>query len=624
MQTYPVLSPQGATILVYGHENGVTIVWRGGRPFKLAEKTSAASSSKHNGSLDDSVMIIDSDEETPTKAKPSAPFEDKPQFEDEEDDSPFPEVLQSLDLPLGTAVLHVAVLPMTPCAAEDAAWVGADILKDKIVFAVSCATNDAYVITLPLTPPSPASKARPELKKDLFGGRAGYGAWGESVVLLAGQYLRSDGIAMNIVKPASSQEKVRDASGAPFSRHAKIVVAAHTRESSGTLRLWDVSLDRKAGMDNQPVQPFQTEYLPSPITKASFNSIHTTQLLAVFPQHAVRVYDFMVPSIQPDDLTTGPYPSQGSWLLSLYQPFARPTCFRKPVLDAAWISHGRAVLVLLADGTWGIWDIDGASPTGPTILGKQSSGVRGGGLTTFSASGYLEGTTSLRSVATAQQTRSSTDFMPMTPHTRRDAAAAISSAPTPEKLAAVKGGITVVSLPVRGSLQPDESAVLWVGGLEHVCVIPGISRFWDAQVKKGTGGVGNMYGITHPTRMARILDLATGLMGERCCGVGAAVNFQRHKDSRADDGGIPIDVILRGESRIVFVREEEEGVGAKIGGVVTSRRGIRSLSGRSQVKALVLRSHPDVSKFDLTTGRGIHTVRQGDRLSDTRQLCGRR
>ncbi len=71
--------------------------------------------------------------------------------------------------------MHVAVLPMTPCAASDA---GPDILQHKMVFTVSCATKDVYVVTLPLTPPSQASKARAELRTSLLASRLGKGKWG--------------------------------------------------------------------------------------------------------------------------------------------------------------------------------------------------------------------------------------------------------------------------------------------------------------------------------------------------------------------------------------------------------------------------------------------------------------
>jgi hypothetical protein len=616
VKTYPVLSPQGATILIYAHENGVTLVWRGGRRFKKPKVfvQPPKPKQKQNGASEDAVMIIDSDDDQPpAKAKPSAPFVDNPQFDEKAEDEPYPEIVQTLDLAMGTAVLHVAVLPMTPCAPEDAADGGLDILKDKMIFAVSCVTNDVYFVTVPLTPPSNESKTRPELRAELLAGKAGSGAWGESVTLLAGQNTRSDGIAITIVKPKMSitSERIREHAGSSLpTPEPRVVVAAHSREASGALRLWDIRLDKKSGDIPSQVHPFQTEYLPSPLSGISFNPTHTTQLLAITSFEAVRIYDYALPSLPPaEDTPTSPFPSQGSWLLSLYQPYARPSSSRKPILDAAWIAHGRAILALLADGMWGIWDVDGASPLGATILGKHSSGIRGAALTEFSASGQVEGTSQLRSAASQPRTSGAGDFVPMTPHSRRDAAASLSSAVLPERLAAVKGGIVVTPLPVTAAATAvDETVVMWVGGLDHVCVIPAILKFWDAQVRKGAGSGVNLFSGTQPTRMIRLHDLSTGLLGERCCGVGAVINFNKVKLGLGDGNSLPVEIIVQAESRVIFVREAEDGPGMKIGGVVSSRRLRFSQPGDKpgMPKAIIVHprgNQPDNSTFNLTVNK---------------------
>ncbi|KAF9872861.1 hypothetical protein CkaCkLH20_09724 [Colletotrichum karsti] len=592
VKTYPIQSPQGATILLYGHDNGVSIVWKGGRRFKPTKKQPPPPE-KQNGAPEDAVMIIDSDDdEPPSKAsKTSTPFTDKPEFEDTEEDTPYPEIIQTLDLSLGTAALHLAVLPMTPCPAEDASWGGADVLKEKMVFTVACATNEVYVVTLPLTPPSPESKARPELRSNLLAGKAGSGQWGERVVFLGGQYKHSEGVAMSLIKPktSSASDRIRDQSGA--TQKPRLVVAAHTREACGTLRLWDVPLDVQPGEASGRINPFQTEYLPSPLSSISFNPTHLTQLLTVSSPHAVRIYDYAQPSLPPDDQATGPFPSQGSWLLSLFQPFTRPTTTRKPILDAAWIAHGRAVLALLADGTWGIWDVDGASPLGGSILGKNSSGIKGAALTAFSATGHVEGTGPLRTTTAAvPRSNGNGEFVPMTPHTRRDAAASLSTAGSLERLVAIRGGIVVTPLPGSGSGSDDESVVLWIGGLDNVSVIPAVSRFWDSQLRRSSGGGVNLFSGTTPTKMIRLHDLSTGLLGERCCGVGAAVNFARLKDN---DGGLRIEVLVMGESRLVIVHESEETPGAKIGGVVSTRRRLFGDKKSEAPSAIIVHSRPD-------------------------------
>ncbi|KAI5467992.1 hypothetical protein BGZ63DRAFT_41227 [Mariannaea sp. PMI_226] len=592
VQTYPIQSPQGATILIYGHENGVTLVWRGGRRFKPAKTTPPEE--KQNGTSEDAVMIIDSDEDEPaTKSKTVAKFVDTPQFEDEIDEGPYPEIIQTLDLALGTSVLNVAVMPMTPTVAEDAAWGGAQVLTEKMVFAVSCVTNDVYVVILPLTPPSPESKARPELRTNLLAGKAGSGAWGESLILLGGQNKHSQGIAINLVMPKPSER--------PGTK-SRAVVASHAREASGILRLWEVPLDSK-DLPSKTIEPFQTEYLPNPLTSISFNSTHTTQLLVVSSVQGVRIYDFALPSLPPDPDATGPFPVQGSWLLTLYQPFARPSSTRKPILDAAWIAHGRAVFALLADGSWGIWDIDGVSPAscGAALSDKLKSGVRGAALTAFSVSGFVEGTSSLRSV-TSQSKETNGEFAPMTPHTRRQATASLSSALTLDRLATIRGGVKVTPLPTSGNAIQEESLVLWVGGLEHVCVIPGVSRFWESQLRKNAGS-GDIFSSAQPARMIRLLDLSTGLLGERCCGVSLTLDPLRQGSGAGHESSLPADVLIVGESRIVIVREGEDGPGKRIGGVVgTHKRRLFSKGEKSD--AIIVHGKQDKSikmSFNLST-----------------------
>ncbi|KAI1865683.1 hypothetical protein JX265_008006 [Neoarthrinium moseri] len=587
VQSYPVQSPEGAAIVLYGHEDGVTVLWRGGRRFKASvyDQSPRGPKGKQNGNPpDDAVMVIDSDEDdnAAPASNGASSFVDKPQFEDAaDDDSTRPDITQTLDLSLGTAVSHIATLPMTPCPAEDAAWDGADVLKEKIVFAVSCASREVYLITLPLTPPSPASKAREELREGLLAGKAGSGKWGETLTLLSGQQKPSDGLAMGLIKPTSASERSKSTERSRSAGRGipRAVVASHSREAAGTLRLWDVPLEKPT--KDRPLEPFQTEYLPSPLSGISFNPTHSTQLLCNASPHAVRIYDYAQASMPPDDLSEGPFPSQGSWLISLYPPFARPSASRKPIIAASWVAYGRGVLVLLADGQWGIWDIDGVSPHGPALFGKPGSGIRGAALTSFSVTGYIEGTSPLRSLTSQRASGTGSDFVPMTPHSRREAP--IGASYGPERLVTVKGGVLVTPLPARATTTADESAIIWIGGAEHVVVIPGVLKFWEAQLRKGAGGGVNLFSGAQPTRMIRLNDLVVGLMGERCVDVGAIPKLGTNETS--NDEGLPIEVIVCGESRLVVVHESETVVGTRIGGVKGSFQ--RRLSERSRVSSAV-------------------------------------
>jgi hypothetical protein len=551
-------------------------------------------------------------------------YKDTPEFEDvqPEEESVFPEIIQTLDLSLGTAAHRIAVLPMAPVTPEIAASGGPAILGDRMVLAVSCATVQVYLITLPLTPPSHQAKSRPKLKEDLLAGNAGNGTWGETISVLGGQIRHSDGIAISL---ASSRQG-----------ETRVIVASHNREASGTLRLWDVNLD-VSSRKNMHLKPFQTEYLPTPLTGISFNPAHTTQLLTIASPHAVRIYDYAQRSIE-EDPSEDTYPTQGSWLLSLYPPFSRGPSMstsRKPIIAAEWVAHGRAVLALLADGQWGIWDIEGTGPSsgsannGTGLFSKQAQALRGAALTSFSVTGHLEGTSPLRNPATQKSASgpgSAREFMPMTPHTRRDALVT-SMTGGAEKLATVKGGIEVVKAqPLRASSatgHSDETAVLWLGCVDPaVAVIPSVSKFWDAQMRRGAGGGVNLFSGPQPTKMIRLTDLCAGLLGERCTGVGAVSRpAQRSRESSAlSNGGtsdidgsstkeqLPIDVLIRGESRLVMVRESEDGTPLSMRLIGTKRKHPTDRS-TSAIIAYPRPEKPSSVAFNLTSQRGASLAR---------------
>lgn len=574
VKSYPVPSPQGSTVLLYGHENGVTVVWRGGRRLKPAkpQTSNLAAGSKTNGAgaaADDGVMIIDSDDDDDASAP--AAFVDRPEFEDEsvEDSTGYPEVIQSLDLAFGTDILHIAVPPIAPRYPGEQPS-ETDILSETMAFAVTSAKGSVCMITLPLTPPSHEAISREDLRSNLLAGVVGQGKWGETLIQLGGQNKSPDGIAITLL-PRRASSSDRNKSPARLGGSAvRAIIAVHGKDASGTLRLWDVPINSTS--DSTPIEPFQTEYLPSPLTSVAFNPLHSSQLLTVASPHAVRVYDYSIPSIPQDDISEGPWPSHGSWLLSLYPPFARATvspCSRKPIVGAQWISHGRAILVLLADGQWGIWDVEGAGPlnndAGGSMFSKQNTGLRGAALTAFCASGHLEGTSPLRNPGSQKSSFGANDFNSVA---RRDSLVSMMSG-GPERLATVKGGVEVVQLPsARGSVHTEESAVLWMGGTDNiVCVIPVVAKFWDAQVRRSAGGGVNLFSGAQPSRMVRLLELNAGLLGERCCGVAATPKPPRRQpyhslddpDAPAEEStGLPVEVVVRGESRLVVVHDFQD------------------------------------------------------------------
>ena len=97
------------------------------------------------------------------------------------------------------------------------------------------------------------------------------------------------------------------------------------------------------------------------------------------------------------------------------------------MLDASWVLGGRAVLALLEDGEWGIWDIEGAGPsttaTSQRLFKGQGgvSGIQGGALTRFAlrSSVPIPGQEASKAQQSDPDNIRSGRLAPMTPHTRK-------------------------------------------------------------------------------------------------------------------------------------------------------------------------------------------------------------
>lgn len=527
MKIYPIKSSNGSTIIIYGHEKGVKIIWRGGRAFKDAKNTAAANTQKANGAQE-AVISLDSDDEG---AKPA--FVDNPEFEDEEEldpSEPYPHILQDLDLYLGTDVVHLALLPTSVLKAEGESWRGLDGLKQKIVFAASCSDNHVRLIILPLTPPSPTSKSRSDFKSNHTFANAGGGAWGEVVILLNGHHKPSNGVALTA-----------EISGKQATAH--IVVASHSREITGTLLFYRISVASPI----PHILPFQRILLNSPAVSVSFNPSlsqqQASQLLVADSSGVCRIYDYSRLLKSPggeDSIQGSPIYEQGTWLLSLYPGFQKnkgeslqASFGRKTIIDAKWVVGGKAILALLNDGEWGIWDIEGVGPgSSQSLLGRQ--GISGGSKSEFSLTGYIEG---IKSRAPAPPQIGS-KLMPMTPATRKAADPFGSKQPS----GPLRGQISIVELPpISPSNPPEESVIFWLG--DSFTAIPSLSKFWAANARKSSNG-GNLFNGTPGGRMIKLENI--DLQGERCSGIDQIMNT--HLSTT-----LPGDILILGEHRLTIL-----------------------------------------------------------------------
>lgn len=546
-KAYPIKSSNSSSIIIYGHESGVRIVWRGGRPFKSAGELSK--NSKQANGTDNAVISLDSDDEGPAKAD----FEDKPEFDEHEEEldpsRPYPGILQDLDLYFGTDVLHLALLPTSILKSDGAKSRGLEVLKQKIVFAAACADNLVRLVTLPLTPPSPASKSRSDFRFQFTNANAGNGSWGETVRLLGGHQKPSDGVALTLDlagNDAHDQGRTESKTSGP-----NVIIASHSREITGSLLLYRVPISSA----DVHFEPFQSIYLPSPAISISFHPSssgqHSSRLLVADATGVCRIYDFklLIKGAVPEEVSSESNTEQGTWLLSLYPGFqsnksdtstpplhlgAHAGFGRKTVVDAKWVTGGKAILVLLNDGEWGVWDIEGAGPgASQGLLSRQ--GIKGGSLSEFSLTGFIEGSTKTRSSGPPQL--SASKFAPMTPGTRKSTEPFGGRGPS----GPLRGQISVLEVPSNSPTQPpEESIVFWLA--ESFYAIPSLSKYWAAHVRKDLGG-GHIFNGTPAGRLIKLEG--TDLQGERCSGIDQILH--------PSFSGLPSDILILGEHRYTIL-----------------------------------------------------------------------
>ncbi|KAI9825374.1 MAG: hypothetical protein M1819_000540 [Sarea resinae] len=570
-KVYPTPSPNGSTIIVYGHEHGLRILWRGGRPLKVTAPPKEKVQVNGAGGNSDAIMIIDSDEDEAPPPAPKLPLLDEPEFEDEEEEfdpsEPYLPIIQELDLILGTDVMEISFPSISPRTHAKYSSQPA-LFSQSLVIAAACADRSVRVITLPLLPPSRASKERTELKDNVTLGNCGNGAWGERMVTIGGNSGHQDvptSISISFtsqVTPSSREDTDMD-EGDGLSRNPRstskrrstsrsqsrsgsrgrewdLLVASYSDEISGLLlisRLPLASTDKSSqNISTGHIIPSQTQYLSAPAKSIHFNpslypSKRHSQLLISDTRGAIRIYDCLShPSRHRSSSYGFSSSSQGSWLISLYAPFASPpkdaptTSARKQIISATWIVGGRAVAVLLADGEWGIWDIEGVGPTAPKSLlgaaGTGTVGISGGATTSFSLRGWVDGssassTASRRDVSArtggggSNSSGRSGKLAPMTPSTRRVREEALFSGPAGTTSS---GGIPHGSLSVSSRQSTtnddddhdhDETVLIYYGA--NLFAIPSLLSYWRRQSQSSSSG-GSLFN-TSPDRILKIQGL---------------------------------------------------------------------------------------------------------------------
>jgi len=330
-----------------------------------------------------------------------------------------------------------------------------------------------------------------------------------------------------------------------------LVIATISRQITGLLFLHRIPVTSM----KSSYGPFQRIHLSRPARSISFNPTHSgylsSQILVSEPTGACRIYDYKLMTKNAVSDESGlevPATEEGTWLLSLHAGFqsnkddvqslseicAQPGYGRKRIVDAGWCLRGKGVVVLFQDGEWGVWDIEGVGP-GATqgLLGSQ--GIRGGGLTQLSLTGYIDGPTKSTRVVTSTQAVGS-KFAPMTPGTRKSTDPFKKTETGP-----LSGRISVVEIPSSSPTIPSEECIaFWLG--ETYTIIPSLGKFWASSTRKG---VGSLFGAPSPTRMLKLEGI--DLQGERCSGIEQIVKVDQ------PSAGLPSDLIILAEHRFTIL-----------------------------------------------------------------------
>lgn len=526
------------------------VIWRGGRPFsnQKPQPPKEDKPPKPSRTNDDAIMIIDSDDESVADTRKDEASEIDPGYLFEEEDPevdpahPYESVLRQIDIPLGSRVIELAVPRVLRESARSPLDPFPAVLNKFIVVSAVCADYSTRVVTLPLTPPHPT-----QTEMD---------AWGIQTFSISGGVAHEEvprGVSITFTYQEGSQQNVSS------DGRWDILVATHSAESSGLL-----VIHRSPIADDGTLFPEDIEsrrhYLPAPAQSIAFNpssypaARHST-LLVSFHSGCVKVYSCF--STKPSkssrraagaqsDYETSE--TEGKWLITLYPGFEQSQSSlarRKTITDAEWVLGGRAIMVLMADGDWGVWDVEGAGPgTAKGPLQRQSSvqGVSGGALTAFSVSGrILSFPSGGRSEGGAPAVEQRPKFAPMTPSTKRlREDTLLKGNATGSSTSSLRGGISVYQTNTSQDALPDESVLIRHGN--QSATIPSLLTLWRSAVR-ATGTLD----ASNRCRVTPIQDIA--LMGEPLKVIGHIPAASRQ--SRSEDQ--TFDILVAAEHRLVVL-----------------------------------------------------------------------
>jgi hypothetical protein len=169
---------------------------------------------------------------------------------------------------------------------------------------------------------------------------------------------------------------------------------------------------------------------------------------------------------------------------------------RKKILDARWVISGKAILALLEDGEWGIWDVTSSS------AGKR--------VEDFAVRGFLGTSSTLEQSEPSKPKKGGSKLAPMTPNTRKSKAEHMFASTSNVPGVAPRGGISVAPNYSRAG-QSDESVAIWYNS--DIYSITSMQSFWQRITTGASGGFGSLYapGLSHITDFNLNNELITSI-----------------------------------------------------------------------------------------------------------------
>ncbi|KAF2400135.1 hypothetical protein EJ06DRAFT_557188 [Trichodelitschia bisporula] len=494
-RVYPLAAPDGTTLIVYGHDRGLSAVWKDGRRSTMRETAD------------------------PTKTAP---------------------IVKAFHLFLDTEVVDLALPDVPPASFWNASSIPT-IFSTNIIVAAACADANVRVFTLPLSPQDGEKTLRGVERET-----ATIALSGQPTSVSVTWTPRTPDLLEDL---SPDEEEHRPQSSKDFD----LLVAAASTETVSYLSIAQIPLigDTIRPGHHTPFQKRPLQYSPEiSFSPAVYPAKQHTQLLVVNRGGSVAVYD---PLLRPKDarvprfdIDVAPLPEKGTWIAAFSAPIDTQKLpdlrfmQRKRILSAQWTSGGKSILALLSDGEWGVWDFDHAAPAGAQSNRRDAFALRGyvgssGSIPSHDASAPKK----------PRGTRSS--LAPMTPNTRRVKEEALfgGHADSTESSHA-RGGVTRYMAPSLSGSATDEGVLLWYE--QAVYTIPSLQAFWtraikDSASRRSDAPGGSLYG----PGLSRVEG--TEPNGELITSVSALP----HVGSESASVAARQDVLVTGEHRLLFV-----------------------------------------------------------------------